>query len=126
MALTFAATLLPVTGPVAQTASVSDWKPGCHIDGHPIDLSFCNTGYLNGHFDGAPNHSFFEEPGAYLNIAIYDSSPQGFRLWGAAGHRVLAGVLLSLAQEVSFAPRGRRRAALGADPPSQGPPGKRY
>lgn len=85
MALTFAATLLPVTGPVAQTASVSDWKPGCHIDGHPIDLSFCNTGYLNGHFDGAPNHSFFEEPGAYLNIAIYDSSPQGFRLWGAAG-----------------------------------------
>ena len=80
--------LLPVTGPAAQTSSVSEWKPGCYIDGQPLDLTyfFCNTGYFNGRFDGAKNHYFFGGPGgAYLNIAIYDSSERGFRLWGPRG-----------------------------------------
>lgn len=61
--------------------------PGCGIDGHPVTLTyfFCNDGYFGGHFVGAPNNHFFAGAGAYFNVAIYDSSPQGFRLWGPLG-----------------------------------------
>lgn len=82
--LALAALAAVSTLPASAGNPVSEWKPGCYIDGHPIDLTyfFCNTGHFNGRFDGAPNNSFFFNAGASLNLAIYGSSEQGFRLWG--------------------------------------------
>lgn len=85
LAFIAAVVLIPLTAaPAAPTQSVSEWKPGCGIDGHPIDLTFffCNTGHFNGAFDGAMNNYFFFGSGASFNLAIYDSSERGFQLWG--------------------------------------------
>lgn len=86
-ACAIAALLLLVAAPRSAPADpnpLSEWRPGCYIPGEPIELDFwfCNTGAVNGQFEGAPNNSFFFIPGAYLALAIYDTSERGFIVWG--------------------------------------------
>ncbi|MEA2435264.1 MAG: hypothetical protein QOG54_2721 [Actinomycetota bacterium] len=80
-------TSVPRPAPAASTGSISEWKPGCYIDGRPLDIDvWCTTGAFSGRFDGVLNHAFFDNPpGAYLNVAIYDSSEAGYTMWGHNG-----------------------------------------
>ena len=80
--------LLVATAPShPEENSISEWKPGCYIEGNPIEISFffCNTGHVNGHFDGNWNQPFFHGPGASFNLTIYDTSERGFSQWGPHG-----------------------------------------
>lgn len=81
--------LLPVgRAPGATSNPLSEWKPGCYIDGRPVEISyfFCNTGHFDGSFEGAPNHSFFgDAAGASFDVAIYDAPGQTAHLWGPHG-----------------------------------------
>ena len=79
--------IVAASGATGAGNPVSEWKPGCALYGHPVSLTFffCNTSYFNGSFNGAANQPFFGGIGAYPNIAIYDSSSEGFHLWGPHG-----------------------------------------
>lgn len=117
--------LIPIDPAPGSTANPSSqWKPGCGIDGRPIEVHyfFCNDGYFDGQFRGAPNHEFFSDAaGAYFNVAIYDGSG-GAHLWGPLGDTYSDFEELGPTQVSGSGPREdpfEHRAGFGAGDPRE-------